>query len=67
MGMAAILVMWPGPFEQTFIPHPMEAPNEIWLIGQAISEEKIFKECERRRTTTDGQRTQPILYAHLWT
>ena len=20
MGMAAILVMWPGPFEQTFIP-----------------------------------------------
>ena len=22
MGLAAILVMWPGPLEQTFIPHP---------------------------------------------
>ena len=30
MGMAAILVMWPGPFEQQF-PHPMETPYEIWL------------------------------------
>ena len=31
MGMAAILVMWPGPFEQIFVPHPIEAPYEIWL------------------------------------
>ena len=31
MGMSAILVMWPGPFEQSFIPHPKEAPEEIWL------------------------------------
>ena len=31
MGMAAILVMWPGPFEQTSVPHPIEAPYEIWL------------------------------------
>ena len=31
MGMSAILVMWPGPFEQTFVPHPKEAPYEIWL------------------------------------
>ena len=29
MGMAAILVMWPRPFEQ---------PYEIWQIGQAVSE-----------------------------
>ena len=29
MAMAAILVMWP--FEHTFIPHPTEAPYEIWL------------------------------------
>ena len=27
--MAAILVMWPGPFEQNFVPHPREAPYEI--------------------------------------
>ena len=69
MGMAAILVMWPGPFEQTFVP-PSNG-GSIWnltLIGQAVSEEKMFKECGRRRTTydgrrttTDGQRSLPIL------
>ena len=31
MGMAAILVMWAGPFEQFSFPHPMETPYEIWL------------------------------------
>ena len=31
MGMAAILFMWPRPFEQTFVPYPMEAPYKIWL------------------------------------
>ena len=33
MAMAAILVMWPGPFQQTSFPHPIEAPYEIrlWL------------------------------------
>ena len=50
MGMAAILVMWPGPFEQTFV-----APSHrsfIWnltLIGPVVSEE-MFKDCGRRRT-----------------
>ena len=50
MDMAAILVMWPGSFEQTFVLHPMEAPYEIWLIGLVISEE-MFKECGQ---LTDG-------------
>ena len=27
----------------------MEAPYEIWLTGQAVSEEKMFKEYGRRR------------------
>ena len=31
MGMAAILAMWPRPREQTLVPHPTEAPCEIWL------------------------------------
>ena len=26
MGIVAILVMWPGPFEQLSFPHPMESP-----------------------------------------
>ena len=52
MGMAAILVMWPGPFEQTFAPPSHR--SSIWnltLIGLVVSEEKMFKECGRRRTT----------------
>ena len=55
MGMAAILVMRPGPFEQIFVP-PFHG-GSIWnlsLIGQVVSEEKMFKECGWQ---TDG----PIL------
>ena len=40
MGVAAILVMWPGPFEQTFVPVSLEV--SIWnlnLIGPVVSEE----------------------------
>ena len=60
-GMEAILVMWPGPFEQLSFPHPIEAPYEIRLIGPVVSEEKMFKECGWR-TTMDGWRrpTYPI-------
>ena len=39
--------------------------GSIWsltLIGQAVSEEKKFKECGRRRTTTtDGKRSMPTV------
>ena len=44
MGMAAILVMWPGPFEQTFIP-PSHG-GSIWNLAsivQAVSKEKKFE------------------------
>ena len=51
MGMAAILVMWPGSFDKLSFPHPTDAPYEIWLIDPVVSEEKMFKECGRRRTT----------------
>ena len=53
MGMAAILVMWPGPFEKTFVPPSLG--DAIWnlaSIGPVISEEKMFKECGWR--TDDG-------------
>ena len=61
MGMAAILVMWPGPFEQTFVP-PSQGDStwNLASIGPVVSEEKMFKECgrwtddgrtDRRRTT----------------
>ena len=51
MGMAAILIMWPGPFEQTFVPPSYR--SSIWnltLLGPVVYEEKMFTECGRRRT-----------------
>ena len=55
MGMAAILVMWPGPFEQTFVP-PSQG-GFIWnltSIGPVVSEEKMCKECGCQ-VTDDGR------------
>ena len=44
MGMTAILVMWPGPFEQTFIP-PSHGGYKWNLasIGLAVSKDKNSK------------------------
>ena len=44
MGMAAILVMCPGPFEQTFV--PSSHGSSIWnltSISPVVSEEKMFE------------------------
>ena len=54
MGMAAILVMWPEPFEQLFV--PLIPGGYIWnlvTIGPVVSEEKSFEIVDgwRRRTT----------------
>ena len=57
MGMAAILVMWPEPFEQLFVP-PIPG-GYIWnlvTIGPVVSEEKSFEIVDGRRTTTDDGR-----------
>ena len=47
MGMVAILVMWPGPFEQIFVP-PSHG-SLIWnsaSIGPVVSKEKKFENVE---------------------
>ena len=47
MGMVAILVMWPGPFEQAFVP-PSQG-GSIWNLasnGLVVIEEKKFKKIE---------------------
>ena len=52
MGMTAILFMWPGTFEQTFV--PLSHGSSIWnltFIGPVVSEE-MFKECGQRRWRT---------------
>ena len=67
MGMAAMMVMWPRPFEQVFFP---KGPGGcIWnlvAIGPVVSEEKSFEIVDGRRTTdrrtTDGRRTTEPAY-----
>ena len=61
MGMAAILVMWTGPFEQTFVPASLEV--SIWnlsSIGPVVSEEKLFENVDGQ--TTDGRTTEWLVY-----
>ena len=60
MDMAARLVIWPGLFEETFV--PLSHGDSIWnlaSIGPVVSEKRMFKECGRRtdRRRTDGQTT----------
>ena len=45
MGMAAILVMWPGPFEQSSVP---PSQGSLILIRPVVSEE-MFEKFEGRR------------------
>ena len=43
MAMVAILVMWPRPFEQLFVPN---GPGSFWnliTIGPVVSEKKSFE------------------------
>ena len=50
MGMAAMLVMWPRPFEQLFF--PKDPGGCIWnlvAIGPVVSEEKSFEIVDGRR------------------
>ena len=59
MGVAAILVMWPGCREQNFVPPSQGGSTlNLALIGQAVSEKKMFEHCGRRRTD-DGRRRTP--------
>ena len=64
MGVAAILVMWPKPFEQTFIP-PSRGVS-IWnmsSIGPVVTEEKMFENVDGGMTDTG---VTGILLAHQW-
>ena len=62
MGMVAILVMWPWPFEQTCV--PPSHWSSIWnltLTGPVVSEEKMFK-FKVWTTTDDGRRRKMEVY-----
>ena len=52
MGMVAMLVMWPRPFEQLFFPKgPRGCIWNLVAIGPVVSEEKSFEIMDGRRTT----------------
>ena len=60
MGVAAILVMWPRCREQTFVPPTQGGfTKNLALIGQAVSEKKMFVIVNDGRTA--GRRTMSIL------
>ena len=56
MGVAAILVMWPRCHEQTFVPPTHRGSTQnLALIGQAVSEEKMFEIVDADGRTYDGR------------
>ena len=59
MGMAAMMVMWPIPFEQLFFPKvPGGCTWNLVAIGPVVSEEKSFEIVDGR---TDGRRDLKLL------
>ena len=53
IGVAAILVMWPGYRKQTFVPLPKEAPHKIWLwLAKQFLRRRCLSIVDGR---TDGQ------------
>ena len=65
MGMVSILVMWPGLFEQTFVPPSHRSSKwNLTLTGPVVSEEKMFKKCGRRRRSTYPISSPLIIRGH---
>ena len=57
----AILVMWPGCREQTFVPPTQGgSTSNLALIGQAVLKKKMFENMK------GWTRTMGKLKAHLW-
>ena len=62
MGMVAILVIWPGSFEQTFIPPShWDSTWNLASTGSAVPEKMFENGGRRRQWTTEGWTTEPEL------
>ena len=65
LSMAAILVIRPGPFIQTFVPPSQWGSTwNLALIGHAVSEEKMFEIVDHDADAHDGRRSMGKLYAN---
>ena len=62
MGMAAILVMWPGPFEQPFI--PSSHGGFKWNVASIVP--AVFKEKKFENVESEGPRTKVNKWPDLW-
>ena len=59
MGMAAILAIWPEPFEQTFVPPSQGGSTwNLASIGPVVSEEKMFENVDIIHTYLPTNRWQ---------
>ena len=66
MGMAAILVVWPWPFEQTFVPSSYWGSTwNLASIRPAVSEEKMFENVDNTYIHTYERTTEAYLYYKL--
>ena len=62
MGMVAILVMWPGLFEQLSFPHPMDTPYEIQLqSAQWFLIRRCLRSVDNGQMTDRQQTTEAYL------
>ena len=65
MGMVAILVAWPGLFEQTFV-HPSQGGSwDLASIGLVVSEEKMFENVDNIHTFGRKKPTYTTAYIVL--
>ena len=62
MGMAAILVMWPEPVEQTFVPPSYGSSRwNLTLLGPVVSEETMSEIVDTHTHVHTDDRGLPIL------
>ena len=67
MGMAAILVMWPGPFEHAFVP-PFQG-GSTWNLasnGLVVIEEKKFKILNLSDLGPRSMNDLDLWYSHMF-
>ena len=67
MGMVAIMIMWPGIFEQAFVPPSQgESTWNLASIGLAVSTEKKFETVETEWSSTKvNEWPSPLIFIQV--
>ena len=67
MGVAAILVMLPGPLRYTFVPHSQEgSTSNLALIRQAVCERNIFENGGHIHVYSPGAGADNTLWSNVF-